>query len=108
MDDVDLSEVFTCRASVMQSVLRFLWGSFRVALKVVLDEIFTGYESHSVLPQRGWKLLLLLHRMFCTDLVGEVLSREKLVARFDKCAAGHWHNLIIRGSDRVPSESEEI
>ena len=35
----------------MQSVLRFLWGSFRVALIVALDEIIAGYESRSVLRQ---------------------------------------------------------
>ena len=72
----------------MQSVLRFLWGSFRVALKVAL--IIIGYESRSVFRQeRGWKLLLLLPRM---------LLQDKLVARFDKFAAGHWHNLIMEGN----------
>ena len=45
LDDIDLSELFTCRASVMQSASRFLWGSFRVALKVALDEIITGCEG---------------------------------------------------------------
>ena len=35
----------------MQSVPRFLWGSFRVALKVALDEIVAGYESRSVVRQ---------------------------------------------------------
>ena len=101
----------------MQSVPRFLWGSFRVALKVALDEINAGHESRSILRQeRGKKLLLLLPRMLLhRSRRGGLLSRDKLVARFDKFAAGHWHTLIhggqllcTRGSDRVPSESEEI
>ena len=100
LDDIDLSELFTCRASVMQSASRFLWGSFRVALKVALDEIIAGYESRSVFRQeRGWKLLLLLLRMLLhRSRRGGPLSRDKLVARFDKFAAGHWHNLIMEGN----------
>ena len=84
----------------MQSVPRFLWSSFRVALKVALDEIIAGHESRSVLRQeRGWKLLLLLPRMLLhRSRRGGLQSRDKLVARFDKFAAGHWHTLIMEGN----------
>ena len=75
LDDIDLSELFTCRASVMQSVPRFLWGSFQVALIVALDEIITGYESRSVLRQEreGGSCCCYCLACCCTDLVGEVL-----------------------------------
>ena len=39
LDDGDLEEVFSRRGSLMRSVPRFLWGSFRVATKLALDEI---------------------------------------------------------------------
>ena len=42
LDFWDISEVFSCRASVMRTVPRFLWGSFRVALKVAFEEIRVG------------------------------------------------------------------
>ena len=38
-DDWNLQEVFRTRASVMRTVPRFLWASFRAALKVALEEI---------------------------------------------------------------------
>ena len=36
LDDWDLEEVFSRRGSLMRSVPRFLWGSFRVATKLAL------------------------------------------------------------------------
>ena len=96
LDEVDLPDLFTCRASVMQTVPRFLWGSFRAALKVALEEILEGYQSRSVVRQeRGWKLFLLLPRMLLhRSRRGGFLSRDKLVARFDKFAAGQWNSLV--------------
>ena len=69
-------------------------------MKVALDEIIAGYESRSVFRQeRGWKLLLLLLRMLLhRSRRGGPVSRDKLVARFDKFAGGHWHNLIMEGN----------
>ena len=70
LDDIDLSELFTCRASVMQSVPRFLWGSFRVALKVALDEIIAAV---SFVRGEGGSCCCYCLACCCTDLVGEVL-----------------------------------
>ena len=56
LDDWDLEEVFSRRGSLMRSVPRFLWGSFRVATKLALDEIVQGNASGNELQQeRGWK-----------------------------------------------------
>ena len=48
----------------MLQLPRFLWGSFRVALKVVLEEVLSGQSRRDIAQQeRGWKLFLLLPRM---------------------------------------------
>ena len=64
LDEWQLEEVFAHRGSLMRSAPRFLWGSFRVATKLALEEILKGEESGNVLQQeRAWKLFLLLPRM---------------------------------------------
>ena len=42
LDMEDLSQVFAVRASVMKVVPQFLWGSFRIALKLALEEVAAG------------------------------------------------------------------
>ena len=52
------------RGAVMRVVPRFLWGSFRVAMKLALEEILSGAErSDGMQQERGWKLFMLLPRM---------------------------------------------
>ena len=69
-------------------------------MKVALEEILEGYQSRSVVRQeRGWKLFYFLPRMLLhRSRRGGFLSRDKLVARFDKFAAGQWHSLIAEGN----------
>ena len=77
---------------MIQSVLRFLWGSFRVALKVALDEIIIGYESRRSVSS-GERVEVVV--VTASHAVAQIsLGR----ARFDKFAAGHWHNLIMEGN----------
>ena len=82
-DRWDISEVFSCRASVMRTVPQFLWGSFRVALKVALEEIRVRHSTWNTQRQeRRWKLFLLLRRplldsnpdMHLLFMVGELFS----------------------------------
>ena len=64
IDHWDLLETLAQRGCLMRSVPRFLWGSFRVAVKVALEEIMAGVSRRSEIQQvRAWKLLLLLPRM---------------------------------------------
>ena len=42
LDEWNLEEVFSHRGVVMRVVPRFLWGSFRVAMKLALEEILSG------------------------------------------------------------------
>ena len=39
LDDIDVRTIFARRRAVMKTVPKFLWESFRVVLKVVLEEI---------------------------------------------------------------------
>ena len=56
LDHWDLGETFAQRGCLMRSVPRFLWGSFRVAMKVALEEIMAGVSRRSEIQQvRGWK-----------------------------------------------------
>ena len=64
LDQWNLSELLSHRASVVRTITRFLWGSFRIAMKVALEEITTGLQARNDHQQeRGWKLFLALPRM---------------------------------------------
>ena len=39
LDEVDLCEVFVQRAVVMKNIPKLLWGSFRVTLRIALEDI---------------------------------------------------------------------
>ena len=47
LDHWDLGETFAQRGCLLRSVPRFLWGSFRVAMKVALEEIMAGVSRRS-------------------------------------------------------------
>ena len=105
----DVDDIFSRRASVMKTVPRFLWGSFRIALKVAIEEILNGAARRNVVQQeRGWKLFLLLPRMMLhRSPRGGLIGREKLVSRFDKFAAGQWHDLIM-ASNKCAEEAATV
>ena len=45
----------------MKNIPKFLWGSFRVALRLALEEISMGFGQNDWLRQvRGWRLFLIL------------------------------------------------
>ena len=69
----------------MRTVHRFLWGSFRVALKVALEEMRVGRSTRNTPRQeRGWKLFLLLPRMLLHHSPrGDPISRDTLRQRPD-------------------------
>ena len=85
MDEVDVERIFSLRASVMRLVPRFLQGPFRNAMKMVEDVRVT----------HGWKVFLMLPRMLMhRPPGGGVISREKLVARFEAFTQGDWGRLM--------------
>ena len=97
LDDVDCGAIFSRRAAVMKTVPKFLWGSFRVALKVALEEISEGADSRDIVRQeRGWKLLFLLPRMLLhRPPRGGQVGRAKLISRFEKFSTGNWLELVM-------------
>ena len=99
VDDVDVERIFTLRASVMRS-------SFN-AMKMVLEEILSGVEEDRV--ARGWKVFLVLLRMLLHPCPGAgIISREKLVARFEgrrsRPAAFVMRKLHSAGGDSAGEE----
>ena len=57
-----------------------------------------GNESGNELQQdRGWKLFLLLPRMLLHKPARGTIPKAKLVACFDKFAAGQWNDIINEG-----------
>ena len=92
--------MFSHRAAVMKAVPKFLWGSFRIALKLALEEVAARSAANDRLRQeRGWKLFLVLPRMLLHHPPrGGLLGKEKLLAQFEKFAAGQWTDLL-RASD---------
>ena len=109
LDQWDVDDIFSRRASVMKIVPRFLWGSFRIALKVAIEEILNGAARRNMVQQeRGWKLFLLLPRMMLhRSPRGGLIGREKLISRFDKFAAGQWHDLIM-ASNKCAEEAATV
>ena len=72
-----------------------------MATKLALEEIQHGVERESELQQeRGWKLLPRM--MFHRSPRGGHIPKAKLVARFDKFAAGQW-----RERDHVQGVAQE-
>ena len=69
---------------------------FRRALRLAMDEVFEGWESHSVLRQeRVWNLFFLVPRMLLSRRPrGGLIPRNKLEFRLAAFAAGHWIELI--------------
>ena len=54
LDALDISAIFSRRASVMRSPPKFLSGAFRSVMRVALHEIVTGAERHDeLLSARG-------------------------------------------------------
>ena len=96
LDLVDMREVFSCRASVMQTIPHFLRGTFRGAVRVALKAALQGYEMHSdARITQGWKLLMLLPRMLLhRPPRGGVLSRKKFEERFQCFHEGRWTQLL--------------
>ena len=54
-----MEEVFAHRGSLMRSVFRFLWGSFRVATKLASEKIIEGEASRSgklfLMVRKSWR-----------------------------------------------------
>ena len=56
LDMVNLAEMFSTRARVMQFVPWVFRGAFRTAVRVAMQEILEGTEANSELrATRGWK-----------------------------------------------------
>ena len=64
---------------------------------MALAEIVNGAARRNELQQeRGWNLFFLLPRMMLhRSPRGGLIGREKLISRFDKFAAGQWHDFIV-------------
>ena len=74
-----------------------------------MEEIVAGtVRSNEIQQERGWKLFLLLPRMVLhRSPRGSLVGRDKLTARFDKFAAGQWHDLIV-SSNRCAEEAATV
>ena len=96
LDDVDMSVMFRQRAAVMRTVPHFLRRSYRNAMKLALEEATWGnHRMDAVRQERGWKLFMLLPRMLLHRLPGGgLISKEKLVGRFQMFAGGEWIPLL--------------
>ena len=80
LDEVDLKEVFSRRATVMRSVPMVIRGAYRNAMRVALEEVARGIQEHSDLrTTRGWKLFLLLPRLLLWRPVRGGIGAEERV-----------------------------
>ena len=92
LDRWNLPDLVKKRACVMRSVPRFLKGPHRNALRVALEE---ATAEQLCRQERGWKLFILLPRMLLhRPPRGGLLSKEKLIQRFDAFSQGQWESLL--------------
>ena len=85
LDNLNLVEVFSRRPSGMRTVPKFMRGGFRNALRVAIQEAL----------ERGWKLLLMLPRMFLFKPPRKgTVAKEKLMERLEMFRAGRWEQLL--------------
>ena len=96
LDQVNLCQELKQRSCLMHSVAKFLRGPFRRALRVALEQILEGGRTNDTIRQeQGWKLFLLLPRMLLRRPArGGLVSRAKLLARFESFVVGEWISLI--------------
>ena len=101
LDALDISAIFSRRASVMRSPPKFRSGAFRSAMRVALNEIVTGVERHDESVQcRGWKLFMLLPRLLLfRPPRGGNISKQQLQERFSAFSRGEWDQLLMQSED---------
>ena len=101
LDALDISAIFSRRASVMRSPPKFVSGAFRSAMRVALHEIVSGTERHDEAAQcRGWKLFMFLPRLllFRPPRDGNI-SKQQLLERFSAFSRGEWDQLLMQSED---------
>ena len=81
----------------MRTIPKFLRGSYRNALRVVMEEALHPLEARRT---RGWKLFLLLPRMLLhRPPRGGNIPKRKLAQRFDDFSGGSWARLLEASGD---------
>ena len=76
----------------MKSILRFLRGPFKNALKVAME---AALQEDELSQERGWKLFVMLPRMLLhRPPRGGNIAREKLISRFELFTRGEWSSLL--------------
>ena len=110
LDEVNVNHIFETRAHVMKFVPLVMRGAFRRVLRLAMDEILEGRESHSVLRQeRGWKLFFLIPRMLLSRPPrGGLIPRKKLESRLAAFAAGQWSELIDASCEMCSKAKEAM
>ena len=105
LDSVDLQSVFRRCACVMTSCPAFLVGSYRSAVRLAMTEaeLIGECQWDEQRRTRGWKLFLLLPRMFLfRPPRGGLLPKSQLRDRVRQFHKGSWINLLVARS--VPNE----
>ena len=76
----------------MKSVPRFMQGPYRIAMRVVLEELNSIEE---VRVEKGWKLFLLLPRLLLFQAPRDgLIPRPKLMSRLELFNRGCWRELL--------------
>ena len=86
----------------MRSVLHFLSGPFRNALRLALEE---AVSEEVIRQEQGWKLVLLLPRMLLhRPPRGGFIAKDKLHKRFQSFVRGEWL-MLLEASSRCDEEA---
>ena len=98
LDMEDLSRTLAVRASEMKTIPRFLWGSFRIALKLALEEVAAGSLANDHYPSKdsplptagslGQKKIVGSFREVCSRAVGRP-SRDSDICSEQAAVVSH-------------------
>ena len=109
LDLISARDVFGQRACIMKVHPAFVRGAFRCAMRLALQEINTGMESHDTTKvSRGWELFIFLPRLLLHKPArGGKVPKKKLLERLTQFAEGRWLNLL-RESVEVSTEAAQL
>ena len=106
---MDLESLFQQRPCLMKSVPGFMKGSYRVAMRVALNEIDEGRSLTSVMRiSRGWGLFLILPRLLLhRPRRGGKILKVQLQRRVEAFSCGEWASLLAQGQESA-SRGDQI
>ena len=94
MATVDVETVFRRRAALMKTVLVFMQGAYRSAMRVAISEIDAGRSNGDRTRSAAGLFMLLPRLLLFRPPRGGLVPKSQLSQRFQAFSQGHWRTLF--------------